>query len=641
MITSTDVTIAEYIIDTAGSVDTLIAGYRSSNRGRPANRVGIRLLLIGLLLSIQHRGKATVEAACDTLLRSISLDDQLRLGVYVTSDDAATGGDALVAAVSVDRFYGYSKALRHGLAYTTESAPDISDEVRSHRHGHVKIYCDDLMDVFAFAFMGSALAVDATGIWSWGRGYKAEGRAFAKERGIPIGNPNDYIGPDLPQFESRIDNDSADPAAADIATDIAAADEEADAMSVAHLAKRRDVDAAWGVKTGKHKREEAFFGFHEHTFVQMGSARDGYASLPSLIRRFELTNAKTDVVEVSLDLLDRMEPIADLAVDRHYSYKQTQRWKDELVLRGIDQHLDLREDDQGFTEFDRLRFAAGHAHCPVTPDDLGVIKRPAPNASEVEFAEFAVRIDRREAFALAIRTGVGEGGTHRATCPALAGKVGCPLRTGTVAVAVNLGLPIVENPPDADRDGEALPKCCTQVTVTVNPPEPVYKLQQKYYWGANHGRSKWGNAAELKGPTASARTRRVRTCDAACSRASGCPGCTPSWVSSTRRTTCGCCGCGANRTRDTDSMSIHCSPPTTPWVSSASPPRNLPASKRGDVQHDAAATSICRQHARAVTASTRVRWRDGRDATTPCNVASHQPASRPAASPEPASGVGR
>ena len=50
MIHRHDLTRAAHIIDNSGIVDTLISGYRTSRRGRPANRNGLRLMLLGLLL---------------------------------------------------------------------------------------------------------------------------------------------------------------------------------------------------------------------------------------------------------------------------------------------------------------------------------------------------------------------------------------------------------------------------------------------------------------------------------------------------------------------------------------------------------------------------------------------------------------
>lgn len=124
--------------------------------------------------------------------------------------------------------------------------------------------------------------------------------------------------------------------------------------------ERHDPDAAWGTKTKKSGGNESFYGFHEHTLVQVPQGNDAKDLEPRLIRRMELTPANEDVVAVSLGLIDRLpRPATDLEVDRHYSHKDVERWKDELAARGVNQHFDLRSDEHGFTEFEHMRWAAG------------------------------------------------------------------------------------------------------------------------------------------------------------------------------------------------------------------------------------------------------------------------------------------
>ena len=65
----------------------------------------------------------------------------------------------------------------------------------------------------------------------------------------------------------------------------------------------------------------------------------------------------------------------------------------------------------------------------------------------------------------------------------MAGKVGCPLRAGTVDAALALGQPIIESPPDPESPD--FPVCCTQRTVQVTPPPKVRKLMQPHYWGSS------------------------------------------------------------------------------------------------------------------------------------------------------------
>ena len=136
---------------------------------------------------------------------------------------------------------------------------------------------------------------------------------------------------------------------------------------------------------------------------------------------------------------------------------------EELRWRGITQHADLHANDQGFRDYNGAKLAAGWLHCPATPEHLGKLPRPAPNAEKDEHEQFAARIAERGAYALRRVEGPRRSdGPTRWQCPALDGRVGCPLREGSVEIAEDLGLPIVAYPPEA----ATAPACCTQATVS-------------------------------------------------------------------------------------------------------------------------------------------------------------------------------
>ena len=436
---------AAHIIDNSGIVDTLISGYRTSRRGRPANRNGLRLMLLGLLLSIHRDGKATLAAAHELLTTQLSLDDQLDQGIVKLVDDTPE------EIVTIYDFYNLERIICERLAYSTQSEPDIDDSERKRRHSTIETYCNDLMDMFNIVNANSGtVAIDATGIWSWGRGFSTNNST-----------------PDTPQPE-----------------------------------RRRDVDASWGIKTAKNGDSERYFGFAEHTLVQAPDVQrldDGTDQFPKLITRFALTAASDDIVDVTLKLIDQHPtPVRDILVDRHYSYKAVDRWKKPLIERGINQHLDLRADEQGFEESDRFRWAAGQAHCPATPDHLGTIIKPAPDSTHNDWVVFHKRIEQRTAFAMAPHSRPDNTGTHRCVCPAAAGKIGCPLRPETMIAAHNLGLDYVETPPTTN-EGEPLPAPCTQQTVKVTPPSRQLKLSQPHTWGSPTWRAVTNNRTYVEG----------------------------------------------------------------------------------------------------------------------------------------------
>lgn len=459
----------EYIIDNSGIIKTLADGLRTDNRGRPQNTFAIHMLILGTFLCVAHNGIGTITEAHRSLIE-LGLDDRLRLGISVKDPDSPDGTSL---AITLNQMYYVSKQINERLAYTKASAPDISDTERQRRHGVIQQFNQSAMDVFDLDWDANWAALDATGVWSWGRG-----------KARPKGEP------------------STEPSEATDASSEAEPDQEAPTASTSPAAPTsHDPDAAWGVKTSKTGDIERFFGYHEHTLVQIPGPNQTVDDIPPLIRSFELTPANHDVVDVSLRLLDRAgQHVTDLVVDNHYSYKLPARWRGPLHDRGIRQHLDLRAPDQGFTESDRVRWAAGCPHCPATPDALGTITPPAlsdPDRTEKQQGFYEL-IEAREPYSLRRVTSPDRDGTARYECPAEAGKIGCQRRAGTVETAVELGLPVVENPPDPDEP-EGLPPCCVQRTVTLTPPPGHDKLVQPLYWGGRQWHRAFGNRTYVEG----------------------------------------------------------------------------------------------------------------------------------------------
>jgi hypothetical protein len=509
MITPADVRRAEWVIDTSGIVTILDEGVDRDRRGRKSNTTSLRLLLIGELLGISSSGQGAISSGYSILTQDLAIDDQIRLGVRTRRGGA-------IRVLKIKELYYQANRLNQHLAYGHGSAPLIDDAERERRHQVVMRASNALMDVFDLGWQSGVFAMDATGIWSWAKGGR---KAKVHGAGAGASVPDDDLGAEtlqlleeaqrtgkVPQAGSRSVKASkkrkpgeavsaaadanADPDVADPTEPMDAAmpdhDPLAEVMSVSvGEGASKDPDADWGIKTSKSGKTEVFFGYHEHTLVQVPDVGTNKDTEPRLIRRLELTPASMDVVNVSLRMLDSCPtPVRHLLVDMHYSYKKLSRWLNELTVRGISQHHDMRTTDQGFTEYNRMRFASGWAHCPATPDGLGVITRPGPFATQEQREAFSAEIDKRRAYRMRRVNQPDANGATRYQCPALAGTVGCPLRAGTDQTMLRLGQPIIERPPDEARDSEPLPACCTQQTVKVTPPEKIRKLAQPLYWGS-------------------------------------------------------------------------------------------------------------------------------------------------------------
>lgn len=452
MISSAELDFAEHIVESSDAVRILADGVQGV-RGPQPDRQHLKLLLIGLFLAIRHHGRGTVLEAHRVLTQRIPRSAQLRLGITTTSP---TG---IPQVITTDMLFRWTKRLSERLGYTTASHPELDDNERQRRQQVIRKYSDSMMDVFNFATGSNTYALDATGLHAW-----------SVARRTPK-NTTPTTQDTSRQRDFRRGTMAFDP------------------------------DPAWGYRTGRNGENSIFFGFHEHTLVQVPDVNHQHKDIePRLIRRFEITAANADVVQPSLSLIDRLtQPITDLIVDSHYHFKSFDRWKQELDQRNIRQHHDLRTDETSFVEYDRLRWVGGYAHCPATPDTLDRLNRPNFDANAETREAFYQKFETRERWALVRHTQPDLNGSQRLVCPALAGKIGCPLRAGTVPVALTNGLPIVDDPPTATPGGEPLPRCCTQQTMKTSPPEKIFKLDQPHYWGSKRWDLIWRHRTYVEG----------------------------------------------------------------------------------------------------------------------------------------------
>jgi hypothetical protein len=264
--------------------------------------------------------------------------------------------------------------------------------------------------------------------------------------------------------------------------------------------------AGWGVKTHKSGKRSSYFGYALHALIRVpdvvkGDGKEPRTDLhaePRLIEDVALTPASTDVVDVTLELvtntIGRGHPVRDLLGDRHYSYKQFDRWAHRLWWLGVRPVLDLRQNDLGAVDFDGAIILAGTPHCGV-PEALRRLERPAKTASRAEKVRFAAQIQERQQYAMYRNktpwgTGGGDGKT-RWRCAARNGTAGCPRVAGSVEVAIANGLPIV-TPPENE-----LP-WCRRDTVTI-PPGPHMKHQQEEYWGSPAWLNSWDRRTYIEG----------------------------------------------------------------------------------------------------------------------------------------------
>jgi hypothetical protein len=453
-----------HVVDDGGAADALTAALRTDPRGRKG-RGDARTFLILLLLAAAA-GELTIERMHHIATRELPRNIQLELGTV------RRHGDRL-HDMPIDELYYVSRTITKKLAWTGRYANELSQQQRKDRQLALQDILERLLQPTLPDRPGSSYALDESAIWAW-----AKGRKRATQRG---------------QEETDVE------------------DSNVAAMSVCP-------DARWGVKTGKNGEQDAYFGYGLHALVRIPDLHAGPAFSdaddPVLIEAIAVTPASTDIVDVSLDLLDRVatrRPVRDLAADRHYSYKEWSRWAHQLWQRGIRPVLDLRADEHGFRDYNGVKIAASWPHCPATPNTLATILRPGPGASAQDQQAFTDQIQQRQAYAMRrVKSHVPDGAS-RWECPARAGKVGCPLVPGSVDAARELGQPVVR-PPAPRARGAA----CTQRTfmIRVEPSDEApttteresrrqlaqaMKHAQDEYWGDHRWLTSWNRRTYVEG----------------------------------------------------------------------------------------------------------------------------------------------
>jgi hypothetical protein len=200
--------------------------------------------------------------------------------------------------------------------------------------------------------------------------------------------------------------------------------------------------------------------------------------------------ANTDVVDVSLELIDRVakrSKITRLAGDLLYTNLKADRWAVPLARRGIEQILAMREDSDGLVDINGAVMQFGWMHCPAAPMDQRPM--PAKFAREEDDDHYDAVNEFRANWAFDRKeSGLGSNPSTKWICPALADRTGCWARgEDNVTSAREKGLAIITPP----EDWKARP-CCVNKTMDFTPdptnPHHQRKLMQREYVGTRRWR---------------------------------------------------------------------------------------------------------------------------------------------------------
>jgi len=237
-----------------------------------------------------------------------------------------------------------------------------------------------------------------------------------------------------------------------------------------------DPEASWGHRNTNlpGPKGEMFFGYFLSAAV-MTREEDG-PPVPELARRITLAGCDHDPVRQLAAVLLRMAgdgiPLGDVTGDSGYAHRDAETWAIPLRKAGAQLVQDLHPHDRGPKgTHEGAVVANGNLYCPQAPRTLLELAPLPPGASGEQVAAHDQQAAELARHKLGRHAADDADGYHRVTCPAVAGKVRCPLRPASMTLSRDR--PEILTPP------EHPPACCTQQTITV-PPDVAAKTRQKH-----------------------------------------------------------------------------------------------------------------------------------------------------------------
>ena len=440
IITATHIKTAELILEETQVTEIIdaILTRNSDHRGRKATFTTRQFLFLQYVCCFAFKNVRVT--SFPMVLRSLPAETLLKHG--------------LQRRTSITSMYNYSKRLRNATDYTEARTPHLEQSERDWRRDKIDDYVEELLSctIYREPEDPKMLSLDATDVPIGGRDASKNSDGTRKH---PAKRGKGSKGP---------------------------------------------CDGATRGKTstkGLNGKSEFFYGYFAHVLAFTPVAETGNPDRVQ-VPFFALATSTADLVEPTLRAIDRVKKrheIDEILADKYYSYLEYERWWTELNQRNIRQVLDIRDDQQGFMDFDGHLIGAAWVHCPATPLELGEITGLPPQPTAQQRMNFTNKIMERFAYA-ARRQNTLANGSSQWKCPALAGKVGCPLRgLESIQTARENGRPIVQNPP-LEEDKPAM--CCND-TVLITPrtaqQKILFKTSQRRYWGSKD----WQETYKLRG----------------------------------------------------------------------------------------------------------------------------------------------
>jgi len=247
-----------------------------------------------------------------------------------------------------------------------------------------------------------------------------------------------------------------------------------------------DPEASWGHRNSNlpGPKGEMFFGYYLSA-ATMTREETGPA-VPELTRRITLSSCHADPVRAFTPVLTRMPAagirLGDILADSGYAHRDADAWALPLRAAGAQLVQDLHPHDRGPQgTFHGAIITNGNLYCPATPQPLLHLGPLAHAATADQVTAHDQQTTELARHKLGRLTADDADGYHRVTCPAVMGKLRCPLRLASMTL--DRSRPEILTPP------EHPPACCTQQTLTISPDVAAKTRQKHDYPSAAHRRS--------------------------------------------------------------------------------------------------------------------------------------------------------
>jgi hypothetical protein len=247
-----------------------------------------------------------------------------------------------------------------------------------------------------------------------------------------------------------------------------------------------DPEASWGHRAGggPGQDSELFFGYYPSAATMM---RDEHGpAVPELARRMTVCSCRHDPARALVPVLTAMPqdgiPPGDILADSGYAHRDAEAWAIPLRQSGAQLVQDLHPADRGprGTYYGAIT-ANGNLYCPMTPRTLLELAPLARDATPDQATAHDQQTAETARYKLGKITADDHDGYHRVMCPAVMGKIRCPLRPASMRLDRNR--PEILTPPGHP------PACCQQQTITVSPDVAAKTRQKHDYPSKEHRRS--------------------------------------------------------------------------------------------------------------------------------------------------------